>query len=235
VPSCGTRSRSRLGGFGVRVVELASTTSITSGRRASIARSKTSSRPGGGLRAWVSGLSGFRLRVAVRLGLAPPDVEDQAGSPVAVASLPARRAGLEGVEKSLPAPSTARHDGAERQHASLASRPLHCWSSWPVGLCQVGARDRRADPGWLPIREPVAPLAIGQGPPVGQRHRLIGARWSVAFMEQRYRAVLEVQAASRSWTSCGGALEDLLEEYKVSGDQRGVPLKLRVGHPGRAA
>jgi len=46
--------------------------------------------PGGGLRVWVSRLSGIRLRAAIRGGLVPPDVEGEAGSPVAVESLPAR-------------------------------------------------------------------------------------------------------------------------------------------------
>jgi hypothetical protein len=47
--------------------------------------------------------------------------QGEAGSPVTVVSLPARRAGLEGVKKSLPAPQLHGHDGAGRWHAAAPS------------------------------------------------------------------------------------------------------------------
>jgi hypothetical protein len=48
-----------------------------------------------------AGLSGFRLRAAVRRGLVQPDVEGEAGSPVTVVSLPGRRAAASRTVASL--------------------------------------------------------------------------------------------------------------------------------------
>jgi hypothetical protein len=79
MPSCGPRSRSRWGAFGVRVAGLLSTAAMTSGRRASIARNKTSSRPG----ARVTGLGRRAERLPTACGcrvwMMPPDVEGEAG------------------------------------------------------------------------------------------------------------------------------------------------------------
>jgi hypothetical protein len=88
----------------------------------------------------------FRLRVG------------EAGMPVPVVSLPARgrppqaaarRVGLEGVEKSLPAPSPVRtrRSGTPR-HASRPA-PSHRWSSWLVVLAprRPGRRRRTRFPG----------------------------------------------------------------------------------------
>jgi hypothetical protein len=79
----------------------------------------------------------------------------EAGSPVTVVSSPGRRAGLEGVEKSLPAPSNSM-DTTERDvgmllfptrvpHRRIAGRAGY-WSWLRVVLVVVAVAQRRLAP-----------------------------------------------------------------------------------------
>ena len=82
MPSCGTGSRLGLGGFGVRVVGLASTGSKTKVRLTGIAPNKLARRPGGratSLRP-VRRLSETGTTLLWRPGFVPPGVEGEAGA-----------------------------------------------------------------------------------------------------------------------------------------------------------
>jgi hypothetical protein len=88
----------------------------------------------------------------------------------------ARRAGLEGVEKSLPAPSTARtRRSGSQSMLRRASRPhRHRWSSLAtvellVVLVMVAVAHRRLGPG-----DPPALVGSGaQAPPVGKERPVV--------------------------------------------------------------
>jgi hypothetical protein len=75
----------------------------------------------------------------------------EAGTPVPVASLPGRRAGLEFVEKLLTDSMVALLDGAERERAYPASRSSHrgragYWFVLRVALVVVAVAYRRLGP-----------------------------------------------------------------------------------------
>jgi hypothetical protein len=123
-----------LGGFGVRVVGLASTGSRIRVRLAGIAPSKSARKPGGraiSLRPVRRLCETGRIFLLRRPRFVPPGVEGEAGAPVTVGSLPARgrppqaaarRAGLEFVEKLLPTKLTST-DTTER-NAGMLRVPL---------------------------------------------------------------------------------------------------------------